>query len=119
MPPSTLSAGMAHLLVISVRSANERLVWMCEIAWNIGQRCLLFCKLSANLDRAIPFNFLGETGRNARDDCPGQNPRSSEQQGSDEPTRAKIARDVTRKLAMILHETIEWKTEVQSIWTGV
>ena len=27
---------------------------MCEIAWNIGQHCLLFCKLSANFDRAIP-----------------------------------------------------------------
>ena len=86
---------------------------MCEIAWNIGQHCLFVCKLSTNWT-ARSFRFCRRYGEIVRYDCSNPDLRSSKQQGSDESAGAQSRARRNVQAAMILHERVGWKSEVQS-----
>jgi hypothetical protein len=86
---------------------------MCEIVWNIGQHCLLVGKRNANW---IARSFHGEI---VRYDCLNPDLRSSKQQESDESAGAQSCARRNVQAAMILHERVGWKSEVQSIPMGV
>lgn len=91
---------------------------MCEIAWNIGQHCLLVGKRSANWT-ARSFRLCGNYREIVRYDCSNPDLRSSKQQGSDESAEAQSRAGRDAQAAMILHERVGWKSEVQSIPMGV
>jgi len=91
---------------------------MCEIAWNIGQHCLLVGKRSANWT-ARSFRFYGKYREIVRYDCSNPDLRSSKQHGSDESAGAQSCARRSVQAAMILHERVGWKSEVQSIPMGV
>jgi hypothetical protein len=91
---------------------------MCEIAWNIGRHCLLVGERSANWT-ARSFRFYGVYREIVRYDCSNPDLRSSKQHGSDESAGAQSCARRNVQAAMILHERVGWKSEVQSIPMGV
>ena len=78
---------------------------MCEIAWNIGQHCLLVCELSATwIARSLLFCRMYR--EIVRYDCSDPDLRSLEQQGSDESAEAQSCPRRNAQAATILHELV-------------
>ena len=117
MPPSTLSAGMAHLIVILSGQRRSVLFGCVRLR---GILASIVC-WSANCENWIArsFRFCGRYREIVGYDCSDSDLRSFEQQGSDEPAEAQNCARINAQAAMILHERVGWKSEVQSIPMGV
>jgi hypothetical protein len=91
MPPSTLSVGMAHLIVI-LSGQRRSVLFGCVRLRGILASVVCWSANRANWI-ARSFRFCGRYQEIVRYDCSNPDLRSSEQQGADEPTIGRELRE--------------------------